>query len=66
MLSRVAARSTTNAQINKIEHFKNEQKLNDKNLEEALKNAKLNLKWAEDHLPNIKKYLQKRNRTSGL
>lgn len=43
--------STTREQIDKIEKFANENKLN---LKTALETAKLNLKWAEENVPIIK------------
>ncbi|XP_031623813.1 membrane alanyl aminopeptidase-like [Contarinia nasturtii] len=65
MLSQVAARSTSNEQIDKIVHFVDEHKINDAGLKSALLLAKTNLKWAEEHIPTIKKYLknQKPNST---
>lgn len=60
VLSIAISRSTTSKQIEKIQKFTEENGLQSNNeLKLALKNAKINLKWAENNVPIIKGYLKK-------
>ena len=57
-MTSVVARSTTTEQIEKVQKFVNENKLDsNQNLKTALTNAQFNLKWAEQNVPIIKAYL---------
>ena len=57
-MTSVVARSTTTEQIEKVQKFVNENKLDsNQNLKTALTNAQFNLKWAEQNVPIIKEYL---------
>lgn len=50
----MASLSTTSEEINRIQTFVDENDLDmNGNIKEALKNAKLNLQWANKHIPII-------------
>lgn len=53
ILSSIASRTTTNAQIQIIQKFVDENKLEDKNLRSSLQSAGFNLKWANENVPEI-------------
>lgn len=53
ILSSIASRTTTNAQIQIIQKFSDENKLEDKNLRSSLQSAEFNLKWANENVPEI-------------
>lgn len=57
ILSQIASLSTTSKEIDRIEKFAKENKL--ENIEAALKNAKLNLEWADKNVPIIKETIKK-------
>lgn len=60
ILSTCVARLTTADQIDKVQKFINENKLeSNEKLKKAVKSAQSNLKWAERNVPIIKDYLQK-------
>lgn len=52
ILMQMASQSTTSTEIDRIEKFAKENKL--ENIKTALENAKLNLKWADNNVPIIK------------
>lgn len=56
ILTVAADRSTTRGQVEKISKFVDDQNLNDKKLQAAVKNAQHNLNWAKHNLPILRQY----------
>lgn len=55
ILSQIVSRSTTNDEIDRIQKFAEENNLSSsETLKTALKNAKFNLRWANENIPIIK------------
>lgn len=67
LLSSIATRATTSAQIDKISQFSDSNELgSNKVLQTALNSANFNLKWASVNVPEIKSFLNNDAVTSSV
>lgn len=59
ILLEMTSRSTTSEEINRIQRFVNENNLDvNGSIKEALNKAKLNVQWANQHIPIIQKIIK--------